>query len=249
MSHLVSVIVPLYNYSKYITWCMQSVLNQEYDNIELIVVDDCSTDNSFEVASIFARTHSNTKVIKTEVNSGYSKAKNEGIAASRGEYIVTLDADDMLTKESVQPRLAAILKHKAGLVHARALNIGAKMSLADCYGMSKQKRQKPKIHAQTVMMARWVYQKYGLYDENLRSRSDKEMWWRLFGDGCEGPHHIKKVYIKHDVAYYRIHPASMMRFRRKHPKYNKKIKRLLMAAYRMRQKEGVTEKNTRFLKT
>jgi glycosyltransferase involved in cell wall biosynthesis len=244
---LVSVIVPLYNYEKYIGWCIESIINQDYPNYELIVVDDCSTDASCKIARKYE--NKNIKVMQLETNSGYSKAKNEGIIVSQGEYIVTLDADDMLTKHSITPRLEALITSNAGLVHARAFDVSADASLEDCYKIKKKKRSEPKIHAQTVLVPRWLHQKYGLYDENLPSRSDKEMWWRLFGKGCAGKHLVLKKYIKNDVAYWRRHKASMMHRRRRNPKYHKKITRKLEKAFAMRQKEGITSKNTRMLAT
>lgn len=246
MNELVSVIVPLYNYSQYIEWTIQSILNQNYPNFELIIVDDCSTDNSYEVAKKYEQ--SNVKIMRLDENSGYSKAKNEGIIASKGKYITTLDADDMFTKNSISSRVKCILKHRAAFVHARAVNVNGKMSLEDCCKQTKFRRQTPKIHAQTVLMVRDVYKKYGLYDENLRSRSDKEMWWRLFGKGCKTPK-IKKIFLKRDVAYYRQHSKSMMAYRSTHKNHNRELIRALEAAFQKRQKEGITESNTLFLKT
>jgi len=115
-----------------------------------------------------------------------------------------------------------------------------------CYGITKAKRQNPRIHAQTVMLKREVHQKFGLYDENLRSRSDKEMWWRLFGKNDQCEFKVDKKFIKTDVAYYRWHNQSMMANRRKDPSLQKRLTAQLEAAYNMRQK-GITKENTRFL--
>jgi len=242
---LISVVVPLYNYSQYIEWCIQSIINQDYPNWELIVVDDCSTDDSYKIAKNFES--SNIHIIQLPENSGYSKAKNEGIVLSKGKYIVTIDADDMLTRNSLSCRIKCSLKRKIPFIHAQAVTVGPKMSLQDCYDRTRFKRQKPKIHAQTVLAARWIYQKYGLYDENLRSRSDKEMWWRLFDKGCVRDDKVKRFFLKKDVAYYRSHHLSMMHTRRKNKKYNRKVAKKLEDAYRMRQNYGITPKNTRFL--
>ncbi|MFW6130614.1 MAG: glycosyltransferase family 2 protein, partial [Atribacterota bacterium] len=90
---LVSVIVPLFNYEKYISDCIVSIKNQDYTNYELIICDDCSTDNSFKIAKKFES--KKIKVMRLSKNSGYSVAKNEAIIASRGGLITCLDADDM----------------------------------------------------------------------------------------------------------------------------------------------------------
>lgn len=244
---LVSVIVPLYNYEIYVSDCIQSILNQTYENIEVIVVDDCSTDSSFEVANRFAC--DNVKVMHLEENSGYSKAKNEGIIASAGEYIVTLDADDMLTKKSIAKRVNAALRFSVNFIHARAITVHGKISLEECYVRNSNRRQKPRIHAQTVLMHRNIHRRFGLYDEKLRSRSDKEMWWRLFGKNDEAPQKVKRKFIPVDVAYYRQHKSSMIAMRSRNKKYDKKISKLLEEQYRMRQKQGITPENTRMLET
>ena len=243
---LVSVIIPLYNYGKYIEWCVQSVLNQTYTNFEIIIVDDCSADNSFNLANKFSC--DKIRVIKLDTNSGYSKAKNEGIILSKGEYITTIDADDMLTKTSIECRVAAALKNNVPFVHANAINVIGDLSLERCYRIRKNiDRTICVIHAQTVLMARWVYKKFGLYDESLRSRSDKEMWWRLFGDGCKSEKNIRKIKINNDVAYYRLHSDSMMSYRHRNKRYNKIVTKQLSDSYRMRKEEGITSLNTRFL--
>ena len=101
---LVSVIIPLFNYQKYIKWCLNSIIKQTYDNIEIIVINDCSTDNSVEVVKKIQSNVNNIILIELKKNSGYSVAKNEGIIVSKGEIITVLDADDMMTKKSIEKR-------------------------------------------------------------------------------------------------------------------------------------------------
>ncbi len=245
MNPLVSVIVPLYNYENFIRFCLKSILNQKYPNIEIIVIDDCSTDNSLFVAKKFEC--SNLKVIQMKKNSGYSKAKNEGIIVSQGDLITCLDADDMFTKNSIGHRVKVLDRTGADFVHANAITVNGNMTLKQCYALKKFKRQTPKVHAQTVMLKREVHKQFGLYDEALRSRSDKEMWVRLFGWGCAGPHLVRKVFSKKDVAYYRRHDQSMMKMRARKPSYNKILTKKLMKAIKMRAKGNITKENTRFL--
>lgn len=92
-----SVIVPVYNVSKYLSKCLDSILNQdiERDDYEIIVVNDGSTDNSGEIAQEYADIHFNIQLINQE-NQGLSGARNTGIMAARGEYIQFVDSDDYL---------------------------------------------------------------------------------------------------------------------------------------------------------
>jgi len=246
---LVSVIVPLYNYGQYIGECIQSIINQDYDNWELFVINDASTDTSLKIATKMAKTDSRITVISLEENSGYSKAKNEGIIRSSGEFITCLDADDMFTKDSLSCRVN-VFQSDPGVdfVHGVAMDIKATCPLEKCYGINPKDavRTRARIHAQGVMLRRWIHIKHGLYDENLRSRSDKEMWKRILDNEnskIPRPHDVK---IDKDVAYYRKHAASMMKYRQANEKYNRKVTEELNNAIEMRRKE-ITPENTRML--
>jgi len=241
---LISVIVPLYNYRKYIGYCIQSILNQTYSNFELIVVDDCSTDDSYKIAKKFEEKDERVKVIKLN--------KNEGIIRSKGEYIVTLDADDMMTKNSLEIRLKAAIDHNVSFVYANAFFVENNISLKECYSSDKHRVHKSldlyNIHAQSVFIDRDIYKKYGLYDENLRSRSDREMWWRLFGKEKTKKAKISNYYLNKCVAYYRYHRYSMWRKRKRDRNLDNFVIKQAEKRYRIREQEGITIKNTRFLK-
>ncbi len=248
---LVSVIVPLFNYSNYIGYCIQSIMNQTFADFELIVVDDCSTDDSYKKAKKYAKKDDRIKVVRLDNNSGYSKAKNEGIVISKGKYITTLDADDMFTKNSIEVRLKALTDNDVDFVYANAFFVKNDVSLKDCYRHGNHKINSSvdlyNIHAQSVMMNRDVYVKYGLYDESLRSRSDREMWWRLFGKDISQKPKITHYYLNEQVAYYRFHRESMWRKRKRNPKVDKKVIKMSEKAYKMRKNDGITIDNTRFL--
>ncbi len=110
---LVSVIIPTYNYGSFISESIKSVINQTHDNIEIIVVDDGSTDNTKSVIEEFGR---KVKYVFQE-NSGPSAARNTGIALSHGEYILFLDADDLLGPTSVEKKARALSSNpKAAMV-------------------------------------------------------------------------------------------------------------------------------------
>ena len=89
---LVSIIIPTFNTEKYIYKCIQSALNQSYTDFEIIVVDDCSTDNSLEVVSAF--NDPRIRVYRNEKNSGPSYSRNRAIQMAKGEFIAILDSDD-----------------------------------------------------------------------------------------------------------------------------------------------------------
>ncbi|WP_293872556.1 glycosyltransferase family 2 protein [Flavobacterium sp.] len=92
MNPFFSIVIPLYNKEKYVLASLQSVLNQTFENYEVIIVDDCSTDESFEIVSTIKS--EKVKIIKHDFNKGLSASRNTGIKNSNGVYIAFLDADD-----------------------------------------------------------------------------------------------------------------------------------------------------------
>ncbi len=96
-----SIIVPIYNVEKYLDKCIESVINQNYEDYEIILIDDCSTDNSFQIALKYAN-KKKMKLIKKEKNSGLSDTRNLGIKKATGEYIIFLDSDDYIENESLK---------------------------------------------------------------------------------------------------------------------------------------------------
>lgn len=95
----VSIIIPVYNVSTYIERCLDSVRNQSYNNLEIIIVDDGSTDNSMEIVTRYVKQYnlSNTKILSHTHNKGLSAARNTGLKVATGDYVYFLDSDDSLT--------------------------------------------------------------------------------------------------------------------------------------------------------
>ena len=93
MNQLISVIGPVYNVEKYLPQCMDSILSQTYNNIQIILVDDGSTDSSTLICDEYACKDNRVEVIHKE-NGGLSSARNAGIDVARGNYIIFIDSDD-----------------------------------------------------------------------------------------------------------------------------------------------------------
>ena len=91
-----TVIIPVYNADKYVEECVKSVLNQNFENYEIILVNDCSTDASGEICNSLSMECKKIKVIHHKKNYGVSISRNNGINAANGEYIIFLDSDDYL---------------------------------------------------------------------------------------------------------------------------------------------------------
>ena len=92
-NYLISIIIPVYNAEKYLLKCLNSVINQTYNNLEIILVDDESTDNSSKIYNEFAKNDNRIKIFHQK-NKGVSSARNCGIDKARGKYIAFIDPDD-----------------------------------------------------------------------------------------------------------------------------------------------------------
>lgn len=103
---LVSVIMPAYNAAAYIEEAIRSVLSQTVQDLELIVIDDCSPDDCHVIAGELARHDSRVIVLRNEVNSGVAVTRNRGIDLARGEYIAFLDSDDIWHPEKLERQLS-----------------------------------------------------------------------------------------------------------------------------------------------
>lgn len=93
---LLSVIIPVYNTADYLTRCVDSLLAQTYPDIEIVLIDDGSTDNSGSICEDYARKHGNIRVAHQK-NQGQSKARDNGVAISNGEFITFVDSDDYIS--------------------------------------------------------------------------------------------------------------------------------------------------------
>lgn len=111
---LISIIVPIYNVEPYLQKCVDSVLNQTFQNYELILVDDGSTDNSSKICDEYANKYDYITVIHQN-NAGVSAARNTGLDSSKGEYIFFLDSDDWIERNALEKLISLIKKNNLDL--------------------------------------------------------------------------------------------------------------------------------------
>lgn len=108
MNKKVSILIPLYNAEQYIAETITSIINQSYTNIELIIVDDGSTDNSYELAQAYTSEKVN---VFQQVNKGACAARNKALELSTGAYIVFFDADDIMYKDKIKNQMELVEKY------------------------------------------------------------------------------------------------------------------------------------------
>ncbi len=230
MSDLVSIVVPNYNYGKYIGACIETVLTQTYKDFELIVVDDGSTDNSVEIVKNYA--DQRIKVL-TQPNSGVSVARNRGIKAAVGRWIAFLDADDMWTPDSLRLRVEAA-KGAEGqddrplLVCGQSLRVIRFTTVTDLQGLRKLPPDGRRFNMSTILTERKLFDRWGWFHEGIRYREDKELWYRLFGKpyfqslprdpSLLDLSKVNVVWIEDLCAFYRKHRRSATHTFRRFPR-------------------------------
>lgn len=114
MDNLISVIVPVYNVEKYLEKCVSSIIKQSYKNLEIILVDDGSTDNSGKICDEFALKDNRIKVIHKE-NGGLSSARNKALEIAKGEYIGFVDSDDYISEDMYETLYKVIKENEADI--------------------------------------------------------------------------------------------------------------------------------------
>jgi glycosyltransferase involved in cell wall biosynthesis len=109
MNELVSIIMPSYNSAKYISEAIESVIAQTYTNWELVITDDCSTDNSRDIIKQYAETDSRVKLFCLNENSGAGVARNNSIKEAKGRFIAFLDSDDRWMPNKLEVQIKFML--------------------------------------------------------------------------------------------------------------------------------------------
>ncbi|MDR2963049.1 MAG: glycosyltransferase [Bacteroidales bacterium] len=125
----ISIIIPIYNVSEHIIRCINSVINQTYQHFECILIDDCSPDNSIELATQRLETYNGSidfKIIHHTQNKGLSGARNTGTLASTGEYVYYLDSDDEITPDCMETLITLVTRYpKVEMVQGNTQTIPA----------------------------------------------------------------------------------------------------------------------------
>lgn len=119
---VISVIVPVYNVELYLKRCVDSIIEQSYNNIEIILVNDGATDSSPEICDFYARTDSRIRVIHKE-NGGLSSARNAGINIMNGKYVLLIDSDDYIEKDMISKLYFVAQEKKADIVTCQFVKV------------------------------------------------------------------------------------------------------------------------------
>ena len=144
MNNLISIIIPVFNRAQYLPKCLDSILNQTLSDIEVICVDDGSTDDSLATLQAYASKDDRVKVITLPQNSGVSVARNKGIEHATGEFLAFVDSDDFVDKQFYEKLYNKALETQADCAKGNIYNYDEKTgesSLTEFYDMNEKIRQ------------------------------------------------------------------------------------------------------------
>jgi len=209
----VSVCLDSFNYGRFLPEAIESVLGQSLEDFEFIISDDCSTDDSFEIARCYAAQDSRITAMRNRHNLGMVKNRNVCLARARGEYVKWLHADDFLYSIEALGQMAAALDDNdaVSLVASARRIVGEKSQLLATWSCFTQERpmagtsvigrclfeQRNLIGGPSAVMFRRALAARG-FDEAFFVMADLEMWFHLLEQGCF-------VYIREPLCAFRTH--------------------------------------------
>ena len=200
MKPLVSVIVPLYNAAPFIRECLESIVASDYRPLEVIVVDDGSTDTSLAEAKAFAATHAEVKVIH-QANAGVSATRNRAIREAKGEYILPVDADDKISAHYIGKAVAA-MTDEVRVVGCRAEFFGARQGEWTLPPYSPGLLARKNMIPISSLFRKVDWQRVGGFCEEEIYREDWDFWISLMELGG--------TYVRLDEIglFYRVQAGS-----------------------------------------
>lgn len=211
---LISVIIPIYNAEKYLDDCIKSVVNQSYENLDIILVNDGSTDKSKEICEKWIEKDSRIRLIN-QSNMGAAMAKNSGLNNIKGNLFMILDSDDLLHKNNIEILYGCMQKEKSDIIEARHTTVSEEFKNIHIRQNNKKENFNTENALKELIISRKFHQTpwNKLYKtellKDIRFPKDKyiddEYWtYKLFANA-------KKITWTNEVLYYyRQHEESTM---------------------------------------
>jgi len=209
---LISIIIPVYNVEQYLVRCVDSVINQTYKNLEIILVDDGSTDNSGKICDEYALKDNRIKVIHKK-NGGLPSARNAGLDIAIGEYIGFVDSDDYIVSDMYEHLYNLLLNNKADVSCCNFFNFKDNQYVDNQYGVDAVLNFGEVLCVkQNVFVWNKLYKRALIgnirVDEKLRLGEDLDFNFKVLRK-------IKKIaYSKEAKYYYFYNPNSIIRERK-----------------------------------
>ena len=208
---LVSVIIPCFNYGRYLDECVDSVLKQTYKNIEVIIVDDCSTDKETirKVKEQEAKDN-RVKIFLQQKNKGLSASRNVGFSNASGVYCFPLDADDYISPDAIELHMRDMSNGLGDYIYGNCMVVyddSSKKPHLWNYEFSVDGLLKDSINQCASLIKKEHWEQVGGYNESLlNGREDWHFWLKMISNGYFG----YRTQSKHPLFYYRRKADSML---------------------------------------
>jgi len=208
----ISVLMPVYNGERFLREAIESILNQTFTDFEFIIVDDGSTDNTWQILQGYAASEPRIVLVRNETNLGLARSRNRILGRARGEYIAVMDADDVSLPERLSTQVAFLDESpEVGVV-------GCAIHVIDADGSSIRIVHYPTMHSlllwalcfhtpfaqPSVVMRRAAVERVGGYDTSFPPAEDRDLWQRL--SSVTHLANLPEVYL-----LYRQHPDQVSR--------------------------------------
>ena len=220
MPDLISVIVPVYNASEYVSQCIDSILIQSYQELEILLIDDGSTDNSLQICEAYCRRDPRVQLIQHVKNRGLVSARKTGLQASRGKYIGFVDADDYIEPEMFKRLIYAIEKYDVDFVHSGFIVEGENICHYEENLVDFQVESRGKYIAENILRNQTMT--FSLWSKLFRADLIKDAYLSLNDEQSYGEDLLclcncmilcNRFYMMRDAFYhYRVYDGSMSHF-------------------------------------
>lgn len=241
---LVSVICLSYNHEAYVVEALNSVINQTYPNVELLIADDCSTDNSVEVIQNWLENHPEVDFLTNEKNLGNTKTFNQLAKKAKGEFIIDLAADDILLPNCVENQIKTFQNSKfknLAIVYGNLIEIDENGNFIENYYTEEDYPESGDIYKMVVgrttkicsvssMIKKSVMEKLGYYDENL-AYEDLDLWIRTSRDFDF--EYIPEILAKKRVLFNSLSSHFLMENNLRAKKLNASTLKILVKAFHL----------------
>jgi glycosyltransferase involved in cell wall biosynthesis len=205
---LISVIIPCFNAAFFLQEAIESVLNQNYPNLQLIVVNDGSTDNSLKIAKQYEK---DNVLIIDKLNTGVSDSRNQGAQIAKGKYLAFLDADDVWKAEKLKESIEVFEEHNVGLVHTYMEVINEESLPTGEILKGKKGNLLESLllwngcnipSPSSILISKSAFDEVGGFDPSFSTAADQDFFFRLatkFNVGI----------VKKPLGQYRVHSNNM----------------------------------------
>lgn len=223
MEKLVSIVLPVYNGEKYLEESIESVLNQTYWNWELLIVDDCSTDNTEQIAKRYQLKDSRVQYYKNEKNLRLPRNLNKGFSMANGEFLTWTSDDNMYKPDAIKKMVNCLEKTKADFVYTTFDIIDEDGRVTGVHEADEENMKKI-VGENTVgacfMYTRKVYETVGEYNHEFMLVEDFDYWQRIFSK-------FKVSRLMDNLYSYRYHGQQLTSTMKKEQFYTAKKKMLI----------------------